>query len=125
MGRKVTELIKFVKNVANKTVDGVTIGEVLELANLQYVTVVLTVAVVDEDGEDIEVPTIVLKKGGVIGSGDAVTAESDGSYKVAYGAYNISAAKTGYTTKTAVIAVDYDDCRAEEKEYFITLAGAE
>ena len=124
MGRKNEQLIKFIKNVANKEVAGATLGETLELANLQYVVVNLTVSVVDEDGKDIASPIIVLKKGKTIGSGDTVNAETDGTYKVMYGDYNISVSKTGYTTKTAVITVDYDDCRKEEKEVVITLVAA-
>lgn len=124
MGRKVRELIKFVKNVANKDVEGITFGEVLEKTNLQYVVVNMSVFVVDEDDEEIDSPTIVLKIGKTIGSGDTVNAEADGTYNVSYGDYNISVSKTGYTTKTAVVTVDYDDCRKEEKELIIVLAEA-
>lgn len=122
MGRKAEELKKFIKNVANKEVEGRTLGEILELANLQYTVVNLAVSVVDEEGKDIDSPTIVLKKGKTIGSGDAMSSEADGTYNVAYGDYNISVSKTGYTTKTAVVTVDYDDCRKEEKELIVVLA---
>jgi len=124
MGRKNEQLIKFIKNVANKEVAGVTLGETLELANLQYAVVNLTVSVVDEEGKDIDSPTIVLKTGKTIGSGDAVNAEADGTYNVSYGDYNISVSKTGYTTKTAVVTVDYDDCRKEAKELIVVLVAA-
>lgn len=124
MGRKAEELKKFIKNVANKEVEGRTLGEILEHTNLQYEVVNMSVSVVDEDGEDIDSPTIVLKIGKIIGSGDAVNAEGDGTYNVAYGDYNISVSKTGYTTKTAVVTVDYDDCRKEEKELIVVLAEA-
>ena len=121
MARTKDELIKFVANVANKTVTGNTIGEVLEHANLQYVTVNMAVSVVGADGEAVDSPTIVLKKGTTVGSGDTVSAEDDGTYNVLYGQYNVSASKTGYSTKTAVINVDYSDAKAETKEVSLLL----
>src|SRR5690554_1536779 len=116
MGRKSEELKKFIKNVANKEVEGRTLGEILEHTNLQYEIVNMSVSVVDEDGEDVDSSTIALKIGKTIGSGDAVSAEADGTYNVSYGDYNISVSKTGYTTKTQVVNVNYDDCKAKEKE---------
>lgn len=122
MGRNLTELVKAIKNVVSKDVSGATtIGDALEKLNLQYDDVVLTLNVVDADGEDIASPTIVLKTGATVGSGDAVTAEADGTYKVKYGKYNVSVSKTGYVTKTAIIDVDYTDAKAEAKEVTITL----
>ncbi len=115
------ELIKTLKNITSKTVTGDTLGEVLENFNLQYEPVNMTFIVVDEAGEDIDAPTVVLKKGAVVGSGDTVTAETDGSYNVLYGQYNISVSKTGYTTKTAVITIGYDDARKKIKTVSVTL----
>ena len=66
---------------------------------------ILTIRVVDADGEDIAAPTIVLKTGATVGSGTSVSAEQDGTYEVTVGTYNYSISKTGYTTKTGTFDI--------------------
>ncbi len=66
---------------------------------------ILTFNVVDADGKAIDSPTIVLKKGAVVGSGDAVSAEDNGTYKLVVGTYNYSVAKANYTTKTGTLDI--------------------
>jgi hypothetical protein len=111
MGRNADQLKVALKNVASKDVDGSTKGEILENFNLQYEDVELTINVVDSVGEPVATPTVVLKKGATIGSGDTVTA-SAGKYPVLYGTYNYSITKTGYVTKTGLITIGYDEARA-------------
>ncbi|MDY0388861.1 MAG: hypothetical protein RBT65_17445 [Methanolobus sp.] len=123
MGRKLEGLKASFKNLHNREVEGNTLGEVYENLNLQFVSVALTLAVVDATGA-VDTPTVVLKKGSTIGSGDTVSAETDGTYTVVYGDYNVSVSKTGYTTKTAVISIGYDDARAEAKAVTITIVAA-
>lgn len=53
--------------------------------------------------------TITLKKGATQGSGDAVSAETDGSYNLDTGKYNFSIAGSGYTTKTGIVDVTVAD----------------
>ena len=98
MGRNADQLKVALKNVASKDVEGSTKGEILENFNLQYEDVDLTIKIVDSTGETVASPTVVLKKGSTIGSGDTVTAAS-GKYPVLYGTYNYSISKTGYVTK--------------------------
>jgi hypothetical protein len=105
MGRKVDGLKDALKNATGKTANGETIGEVLEDFNIQYINVSLTIAVKDSEGGVIEAPTIVLKKGAVVGSGDTITAEADGAYKVVTGSYNYSVSKEGYVTATGVFEI--------------------
>jgi len=125
MGRKVDGLKTALKNITGKEASGETIGEVFEDFNLHYVDVVTTLAVKDEDGEAITGATIVVKKGSTVGSGDAVTAETDGTYKVKAGDYNYSVSKTSYTTKTGTFTVDTTDAKAESKTVDVTLVAAE
>lgn len=125
MGRNLDELKEALNNVANKTVEGKTKGEVLEHFNLQYEDVALTVAVVDSEGDAIATPTVALKTGATAGSGDAVTAGEDGKYAVKYGAYNISVSKTGYKTFTAVVNIDYNAARKGSAVVTVPLALAE
>lgn len=111
MGRNLEGLKGALKNITGKTVDGESTGEVYEKFNLQYEDVELTINVVDSQGEAIATPTVVLKKGSTIGSGDTVTATND-KYPVLYGTYNYSISKTGYVTKTGLITIGYDEARA-------------
>lgn len=71
---------------------------------------VLTVSVLKAaDGDAVESPTIALKKGGVQDSGASVSAESDGTYILDAGTYNISVSKSTYTTQKLVFAVSSED----------------
>ena len=111
MGRNADQLKVALKNVASKDVDGSTKGEILENFNLQYEDVELTINVVDSTGTAIATPTVVVKKGATVGSGDTVAAV-EGTYPVLYGTYNYSITKTGYVTKTGLITIGYDEARA-------------
>ena len=111
MGRNADQLKVALKNVASKDVDGSTKGEILENFNLQYEDVELTINVVDSTGTAIATPTVVVKKGATVGSGDTVAAV-EGKYPVVYGTYNYSITKTGYVTKTGLITIGYDEARA-------------
>lgn len=121
MARKVEGIKKALQILASKDVAGNTVGEVLENFALQYEDVVLSFVVEDEEGETITAPTIVVKAGDTIGSGDAVTAETDGTYKVKYGPYNFSIAKETYTTKTGVVSINYYDASKNELTYTVVL----
>lgn len=121
MGRLKTGLKLVLKNLSGKEVDGATLSEVVDNFNLQYETVELSVNVVDELGEPVLTPTIVLKTGSTQGSGTSVNANGDGTYNVKYGSYNISVAKTNFTTATLVFSVDYADATLKEKDITITL----
>lgn len=123
MGRNADQLKVALKNVASKDVDGSTKGEILENFNLQYEDVELTINVVDSTGTAIATPTVVLKKGATIGSGDTVAAV-EGVYPVVYGTYNYSVTKTGYVTKTGLIVIGYDEARAGEAESTIALVAS-
>lgn len=120
MGRNVDGLKKSLENLSNKEVTGNTKGEVFANFNIQYVDVSLTIAVEDSVGEAIASPTIVLKTGTVVGSGDTVSAV-DGKYPTKMGSYNYSVSKTGYITETGVISVVKEDAKAEAKAVTITL----
>ena len=120
MGRNLEGLKKAIENVAGKEAIGNTKDEVLENLAKQYEEVALTISVVDGDGVEIASPTVTLKTGSTIGSGDAVSAGADG-YSVVYGKYNYSVAKSDYVTKTGVIDVDFDDVKAGEKEVVVEL----
>ena len=87
--------------------------------------IILTIAVVDDGGDAIAAPTIVLKEGAVQGQGATITAEVDGTYKVKLGTYNFSAAKAEYVTKTGVFSVVGADLAAEAKTVTVELADAE
>lgn len=121
MGRKVDGLKKALKNITAKDVVGETIGEVYDNFNLQYENIVLTVTVKDELDEAIASPTITLKTGGTQDSGDAVTAETDGTYIVKYGKYNIAVAKTGYVTKKVILDLGLSEAKAKEATYTVVL----
>lgn len=123
MGRNLDGLKGALKNITGKTVDGASTGEVYENFNLQYEEVDLTINVVDSVGDAIPTPTVVLKKGATIGSGDTVSAVS-GKYPVLYGTYNYSISKTGYVTKTGLITIGYDEARAGEAESTIALVAS-
>lgn len=121
MGRNAENLKTAILNITNKEVNGVTKGNILENLNLQYVEVMLKLKIVDEDGEAVAGTTAVIKRGATIGSGDTVSAESDGGYKTLYGKYNYSVSKTGYDTKTGVVEITTDDAHAKEKSFIIIL----
>lgn len=123
MGKNLEGLKGALKNITGKTVDGASTGEVYENFNLQYEEVELTINVVDSEGAAIDTPTVVLKKGSTIGSGDTVTAAS-GKYPVLYGTYNYSISKTGYVTKTGLITIGYDEARAGDAESTIALVAS-
>lgn len=125
MARLKDALINTIKNVTSKTVDGATLGEVFEKLNLQYDDVTLTVTVKDSLGAAVDSPTIVLKSGSTQGSGTSVTANANGTYTVKYGTYNISVAKTLFTTHTAIITIGYDEAKAKAKTINVVLADAE
>mgnify|MGYP000978075419 CR=1 FL=1 len=125
MGRKVDGLKKALKNITAKDVVGETIGEVYDNFNLQYENIVLTVTVKDELDEAIASPTITLKTGATQDSGDAVSAEADGTYVVKYGKYNIAVAKTGYVTKKAILDFGYTEAVAKAATYAVELAQVE
>lgn len=120
MGKNLEGLKKAIENVAGKEAIGNTKGEVLENLAKQYEEVLLTIAVVDASGDAIASPTVTLKTGETVGSGDTVSAGADG-YSVVYGKYNYSVAKSDYVTKTGVIEIDFDDVKAGEKEVSVTL----
>ena len=105
MGRKVDGLKQALENIAAKEVPGQTLGEVFENFNLQYDNIVLTVSVKDALDETIASPTITLKTGATQDSGDAVTA----------------VAKTGYTTKKAILDFGYDQARAKAAAVTVVL----
>lgn len=85
---------------------------------------VLTFNVVDGDDAAINTPTIVLKTGSTIGSGTAITAESDGTYKLPVGTYNYSVAKATYTTKTGTFSIiDTQLGKAVTQKVTLVLAG--
>ena len=121
MGRKVDGLKQALENIAAKEVPGQTLGEVFENFNLQYDNIVLTVSVKDALDETIASPTITLKTGATQDSGDAVTAEANGTYVVKFGKYNIAVAKTGYTTKKAILDFGYDQARAKAAAVTVVL----
>jgi hypothetical protein len=66
---------------------------------------VLTFTVEEEDGTAISGATIALKTGAVVGSGDAVSAESDGTYELVVGTYNYSISKANFKTKTGTFDI--------------------
>ena len=113
MGRKVEGLKKALKNIASKEVIGETVGEVYDNFNLQYENIVLTVTVKDALDEDIDTPTITLKTGDTQDSGTQITAESNGTYIVKYGKYNIAVAKTNYVTKKAILDLGYPEAKSK------------
>jgi len=121
MGRNVEGMKALIKNITNKEVEGNTKGEIFEKINLQYANIALALAVIDSDGEDIATPTIALKTGAVVGSGDAVSAEADGTYTVKYGTYNYSISKTGYQTVTGTLTFGYDEAEAGEASAEVVL----
>lgn len=100
-----------------------TVGAVLErYADIEEGKTNLTFSV-KISGEAATADTITLKKGGTIGSGDAVTA-TDGVYKVEQGTYNYSVAKSGYTTVTGTITISASDIASGSKVIDITLVEA-
>lgn len=121
MGRIVEGLKKAFLNVAGKEVEGETKGEVFHNFNLYYVLVATTISVKDSAGSAIATPTIAIKKGSSIGSGDVVSAESDGSFNLIMGTYNYSVSKTGYITKTGLITIVSADAEAEAKALTVAL----
>ena len=121
MGRIVEGMKALIKNTTGKEVDGNTKGEIFEKFSLQYKNIALALAVVDSDSEDIATPIIALKTGAVVGSGDAVSAESDGTYTVKYGTYNYSISKTGYQTVTGTLTFGYDEAEAGEASAEVVL----
>lgn len=123
MGRNAEGLKKVLENQTGKTLVGDTKGEVLESFNLQYEDVDLTINVVDSVGDPVDTPTVVVKKGSTIGSGDTVAAV-EGTYPVLYGTYNYSITKTGYVTKTGLITIGYDEARAGVATSTIALVAA-
>ena len=123
MGRNVEGLKEALKNVSGKTVSGNTKGEVFESFNLQYKDIALSLSIKDSAGEAVATPTAVLKQGAVVGSGDAVTAESDGSYKVVMGVYNYSVSKEGYEVESGVITLDSHDAEKAEALVAVVLKG--
>lgn len=125
MGRKVEGLKDTLKNVTGKEVSGETIGEVFENFNVLYKDVVTTIDVKDSDGTAVTGATIVIKKGSTAGSGDTITAETDGTYKVIAGTYNYSVAKTSYTTETGTFEVDAEDAKAGAKTVEVVLEASE
>lgn len=125
MGRKVEGLKKALKNITTKEVIGETVGEVYDNFNLQYENIVLTVHVKDALDEDIDSPTITLKTGEVQDSGTQITAESDGTYVVKFGKYNIAVAKTEYTTKKAILTFGYEEAKTKIAAVTVVLEVAE
>lgn len=123
MGRNVEGLKEALKNVSGKTVSGNTKGEVFENFNLQYKDIILRLSIKDSAGEAVATPTAVLKKGEVVGSGDAITAEADDSYKVVMGVYNYSVSKEGYETESGVITLDRYDAEKAEALIEVVLKG--
>lgn len=122
MGKTLNELKKTLENITSKTTVGNTKGEVLGNFNLLYVDVLTTVSIKDAEGAAVDSPTVVIKKGETIGSGDTVTAESGGGYKVKVGKYNYSVSKTGYDTATGVIDVVLADAKAGNKAINVVLS---
>jgi len=125
MGRKVEGLKQALKNLSSRDIPGETIGEVFQNFNLQYDDIVLTVHVKDALDEDIASPTITLKTGDTQDSGTSVTAETNGTYVVKFGKYNIAVAKTGYTTKKAILSFGYTEAKAKVASNTIVLEAAE
>lgn len=63
------------------------------------------VSVLDSVTSDpVASPTVTIKTGAVIGSGDAITPTA-GEYPLPEGSYNYSASASGYTTKTGTFAI--------------------
>lgn len=124
MGRKVEGLKAALKNLSSKDVPGESVGEVYENFNCQYDDITLTVVVKDADDKAIASPTITLKTGGTQDSGDAVTAETDGTYIVKYGKYNIAVAKTGYVTKKVILDLGLSEAKAKEATYTVVVTGS-
>lgn len=123
MAKNKNELIKALKNLTGKEVNGDTKGEVLKNFNASYADVSLTIVAKAAGGDAVASSTVVLKKGDVVGSGDTVTA-SAGKYSVKFGKYNYSISAIGYTTKTGVIDITLNDVDAGAKEVVVTLATA-
>lgn len=121
MGRKVDGLKQALKNIASKDVPGQTVGEVFENFNLQYENIVLTVNVKDALDETIASPTITLKTGDTQDSGTSVSAETNGTYVVKFGKYNIAVAKTGYTTKKAILDFGYAEAKTKTASVTVVL----
>lgn len=95
--------------------------DVVQDFNLHFLDVNMFFEVLDIEFEEIESPTIVVKKGTVIGSGAEVTPNEDGHFIVRKGDYNYSISKAGYETVSAAIEVKYIDADVCEKQVFITL----
>lgn len=95
--------------------------DVVYAFNLHYADVLLTIEIKDIEGEDIASPTIVLKTGAVIGSGEAVSADETGKYHVRIGTYNYSISKTDYETLTGTVTIEYLDAEVDEKLIQVTL----
>ena len=66
--------------------------------------------------------TIVVKTGGTIGSGTAVTADEYGVYTLHRGLYNYSITLAGYAVATGVFEVDFADVEALAKTVVIPMS---
>ncbi len=85
---------------------------------------VLTFTVVDKSADAIAAPTIALKTGGIVGSGKAITAEEDGTYKLDIGIYNYTISKTNYETQTGKFAISGADINTGTKAITVALPDA-
>lgn len=70
---------------------------------------VVTINAVDESEVEVTDTAIVIKTGEVIGSGELVNSEADGTYKCGIGAYNYSVAKDTYVTETGIFTIEEAD----------------
>ncbi|MDX9815059.1 MAG: hypothetical protein RBS91_10410 [Sulfurimonadaceae bacterium] len=86
---------------------------------------VTTVVVKDSEASTLTGSTVVIKKGAVIGSGDAVTATSTQVYSLDWGYYNFSVAKDNYVTETGVFAITGGDIATGTKTLNVILASDE
>ena len=133
MGRKVEALKRLIVYKGGTAVDGTiaelvkilvkqtddvdvpddvkTIGDVLEyVAKVLIEEAVVTIAPKNSvTNAAITGSTIVVKTGTSIGSGTTVDAETNGTYLLKEGGYNVSVSKTGYATKTATFTVTESD----------------
>lgn len=83
----------------------------------------LTIEVEDDAGQAIDSPTITLKTGAVVGSGDIVSAV-DGKYPCSAGDYNYSVSKTNYVTKTGTLTITDADLNGDKTETIVLEADA-
>jgi hypothetical protein len=121
MGRKVEGIKSMLGIVTGKDVPGGTVGEVLDNFALYYVTVPVTFVIKDGSGAVLSGASVTLREGDVVGSGEVVTANGNGSYSLTMGVYNYYIVKTSYTSKTGTFIVVASDIKAKSKQVEIEL----